>query len=244
MNCLAIDDEPLALNVLKEFCQKVDYLNMVAACTNPFEALQWINRQQIDLIFLDIQMPNITGIEFVRTLKNPPLIIFTTAYSDYALEGFELNAIDYLVKPISFERFLKAINKAYEIITLRKNKFSPLSFRPEEKAEQMSSLPYLMVKAEYKSVKIDIDQIFYIEGLKDYIKIYAGSKPVLTKCTMKNIEEKLPSHLFVRVHKSFIVSLSKINAIENNRIIIGEKRIPIGHQYKNRFYELIDKMKI
>jgi DNA-binding LytR/AlgR family response regulator len=243
MNCLAIDDEPLALNVLKEFCQKVDYLNLVAVCTNPFEALQWINRQQIDLIFLDIQMPNITGIEFVRTLKNPPLIVFTTAYSNYALEGFELNAIDYLVKPISFERFLKAINKAYEIITLRKNKLNPFTFKHEEKVEYLS-LPYLIVKAEYKSIKIDIDQILFIEGLKDYIKIYAGTKPVLTKSTMKNIEEKLPANVFVRVHKSFIVSLPKINAIENNRIIIGEKRIPIGHQFKAHFYELIDKMKI
>ncbi len=243
MNCLAIDDEPLALNVLKEFCQKVDYLNLVAVCTNPFDAIQLINRQQIDLIFLDIQMPNITGIEFVRTLEKPPLIIFTTAYSDYALEGFELNAVDYLVKPVSFERFLKAINKAYEIITLRQNKLSPPPLRHEEKNEH-TSIPYLMVKAEYKSVKIDIDQILYIEGLKDYIKIYAGSKPVLTKSTMKNIEEKLPAHLFVRVHKSFIVPLSKINAIENNRIIIGDKRIPVGNQYKTRFYEMINRMKI
>ena len=241
MNCLAIDDEPLALNVIREFCQKIGYVNLLATCTNPFEAIKWINVHDIDLIFVDIQMPNITGIEFIRTLEKPPLIIFTTAFPNYALEGFELNAIDYLVKPVSFERFLKAINKAYEMVMLRKNKVGAVK-NPDEQISEPSR--YLMVKVEYKTVRIDLDQILYIEGLKDYIKIYTGVKPILTKCTMKAMEEKLPGTRFIRVHKSFIVALSKIQSVENNRILIGEERIPVGNQYKGEFDKTIDSSRV
>jgi DNA-binding LytR/AlgR family response regulator len=239
MNCLAIDDEPLALSIVKDFSSKIEFINLIACCTNPIEAITLINQQNIDLIFLDIQMPNITGLEFIRSLKNPPLVIFTTAYPKYALDGFELNATDYLVKPFSFERFLRSVNKAYEIVNLRRNK----TYQPVAN-ETLKQEEYIMVRVEYSTVKVDLGQILYIEGLKDYIKIYTGKKPLLTKSTMKNIEEKLPSEQFVRVHKSFIINLGKIESIENNRIIMQEKYIPIGNQYKNAFYDLLNSKRL
>jgi len=234
MNCVAIDDEPLALNVIKEFCEKTGFLNLIATFNNPFDALKILRDQQIDILFLDIQMPNISGIEFYKSLANPPMVIFTTAYSEHALTGFEVNAIDYLVKPFAFERFVKAINKAFELKTLRK----------ENHQQSNASLPdFMMVKVEYNTVRIDLKDILFIEGLKDYIKMYCGGRPILTKSTLKNIEEKLPDQRFCRIHKSFIVSFEKIERIENNRIVIGEHRIPVGDQYRNVFYDrLKDKM--
>jgi two-component system LytT family response regulator len=236
MNCLAIDDEPLALNVIKDFCKKINYLNLVATCTGAADAIKYLSQENIDLIFLDIHMPHITGLEFIKSLSNPPLVIFTTAYTEHALQGFESNAIDYLVKPVPFERFLKAVNKAYELINLRKK--NPVNIS-QKKDNIMSG--YLMVKVAYSTIKINFSDILYIEGLKDYIKIYTGSRPVLTKSTMINIEEKLPAEHFIRVHKSYIVSISKINKIENNRIIFGEKRIPVGNNYKINFNNIIKK---
>jgi len=241
MKCLAIDDEPLALDIIKDFCGKIEYVHLIASYTNPVEAVKMLNQQDIDLIFLDIQMPNISGMEFIRSIKNPPLVIFTTAFTNYALDGFELNALDYLVKPFSFERFFKAVNKAYEIYTLR-NKKNIVTI--ENYPEARESIKYLMVKVEYTTVKLDLQQILYVEGLKDYVKIYSGKKPILTKSTMKNIEEKLPADEFVRVHKSFIVAFPKIEYIENNRIIIGEKRIPIGNQFKKAFYNMLESKKL
>lgn len=242
MNCLAIDDEPLALNIIRDFCKRIDLINLVAACSNPFEAIKIISQQEIDLIFLDIQMPNITGLEFLRTIDNPPLVIFTTAYTEHALTGYELNAIDYLVKPFSFERFMKAVNKAYELYSLRKKR--NFAIDGDNKVAATEEEKYLMIKVEYSTVKLDLDKVLYIEGLKDYVKIYAGAKPILTKTTMKHMEERLSANRFIRVHKSFIVAFDKIEAIENNRIIIGEKRIPIGNQYKIAFYAMLDKKKL
>jgi DNA-binding LytR/AlgR family response regulator len=240
MNCLAIDDEPLALNIIRDFCSRIDFIDLIATCTNPIEAIRMLNQRDIDLIFLDIQMPNITGLEFIRSLKNPPQVIFTTAYANYALDGFDLNATDYLVKPFSFERFLKAVNKAYEVVLLRKEK---IPFH-EIRHEMIEGEKFLMIKVEYRTVKVEIQQILFIEGLKDYIKIYLGKKPLLTKSTMKNIESKLPSDTFIRVHKSFIVAFPKIEAVENNRIVIGERLIPIGNQYKSAFYALLDSKRL
>jgi len=241
MKCLAIDDEPLALDIIREFCSKIDFLQLVAACTNPVEAVKMLNQQSIDLIFLDIQMPNISGLEFIRSIKNPPLVIFTTAFSSYALDGFELNALDYLVKPFSFERFFRAVNKAYEIFSLKEKKNQSSAGNSQEAKE---ATKYLMVKVEYSTVKLDLENILYIEGLKDYVKIYSGKRPLLTKCTMKHIENKLPAEHFIRVHKSFIVAFSKIESIENNRIIMGEKRIPIGNQYKQGFYKMLESKRL
>jgi DNA-binding LytR/AlgR family response regulator len=226
MNCIAIDDEPLGLNIIKEFCEKTGFLNLVACYTNPFDALKTIRENQIDILFLDIQMPNISGIDFFKSLSYPPMVIFTTAYSEHALTGFEVNAVDYLVKPFPFERFIRAINKAYELKTLRK----------ETLHQANNQSDFLMIRVEYNTVRVNLKDILYVEGLKDYIKLFCINKRFLTKSTLKNIEEKLPEEWFSRVHKSYIVSLDKIERIENNRIIIGENFIPIGDQYKVSFY--------
>jgi len=233
MNCIAIDDEPLGLNIIKEFCEKTGFLKLIGTYTNPFDALKVIREQQVDLIFLDIQMPNISGIDFYKSLSNPPMVIFTTAYSEHALHGFEVNAIDYLVKPIPFERFVRAINKAFELKTMRKE-------TPVQAATQSD---FLMLRVEYNTIRVDLKDILYIEGLKDYIKLFCIGRKILTKSTLKNIEEKLPTDKFSRVHKSYIVALDKIERIENNRIIIEDNHIPIGDQYKSIFYnKLKEKM--
>lgn len=242
MNCIAVDDELLALNVIKDFCSKIPFINLIATCSNAMDAVKLLNKHEIDLIFLDIQMPYITGVEFCKMLGNinSPLIIFTTAYSDYALEGFELNALDYLIKPIPFERFFKAVNKAYEFVELKKKKGQIFI----HDNLNIVSQDYIMIKCEYSTVKVNFDSIIYIEGLKDYIKIFTDEKMLLTKSTMKNIETKLPSNIFMRVHKSFIVSLCRISKIENNRIIFGDQRIPVGEQYKKAFHRLIDENRL
>lgn len=249
MNCLAIDDEPLALNVIEGFCSKIDFLSLKGKCTSAFDAIKIINKQTIDLIFIDIQMPDITGLDFIKTLTSPPMIIFTTAYSEYALQGYELNTVDYLVKPIPFDRFLKAVNKAYELYNLRQTNTAQesISIRKSEvnsaKSNQ-NTKEFLLIKVEYSTVRVDLDDILYIEGLKDYIKIFTREKMLLTKSTMKNIDSKLPSDMFIRVHKSYIVSFKNIRKIENNRIIIGEKYIPIGEQFKTEFYNYVNKNRL
>jgi len=240
MKCIAIDDEPLALNIIKDYAGRIDYLDLIACCTNPLEAIKILNKEEIDLIFLDIHMPNISGLDLIKSLGKIPLFIFTTAYSKYALDGFELNALDYLLKPFSFERFFKAVNKAYEISILRKNKQGFVAHGNDHSESEK----YLMIKVEYSTVRLNIKDILYIEGLKDYVKVYTGKRPILTKSTMKNMEEKLPSDSFVRVHKSFIVSGSKIDSIENNRILIGEKRIPVGNLYKNNFNSFLESKRL
>lgn len=242
MNCIAIDDEPLALDVIQNFCEKIDFLNLEATYTNALEAVTYLNNNSIDLIFLDIQMPHISGLEFLKTLTNPPLIIFTTAYSEHAIEGFELNAVDYLVKPIPFERFFKAGNKALELYNLRQRNIQ--SFINQNENEQQAA--YMLVKVEYTSIKVNFKEIQYIEGLKDYVKIYLVNKPkpILTKSTMKNIENTLPEKEFLRIHKSYIVSISKIEVIDNSRIVFGDKRIPIGPFYKENFNHILDRFRL
>ncbi len=238
MNCIAIDDEPLALDVIDKFSKKIPFLKLTGKCTSAFEAIELINNSKTDLIFLDINMPHLSGIDFLKSLKYPPMIIFTTAYSEFALEGFELSAVDYLLKPIAYDRFLKAVNKAFELYSLKKKK------NTNEKNLTESSTDFILVKVDYSTVKININDILYIEGLKDYVKIYCGSRPILTKSTMKNIEEKLSGRNFLRVHKSYIVSISRIDSIDNQRILIGEKRIPVGEQYKDEFNRALNNYKL
>lgn len=235
MNCIAIDDEPLALNVIEEFCKKIDFLHLQAKFTSAIQAIDYISIHKPDLVFLDIQMPHLTGLQFLKTVNSPPMVIFTTAYSDYALEGFNVDAVDYLIKPIAFDRFLKATSKAYNLYNL-------IHKAPLQLAEEQDK--YLLVKVEYSTVKISADDIHYIEGLKDYVKIYTGAKFIMTKSTMKHIEEKLPRDKFIRIHKSYIVSVPKIKALEHNRVYIGDKPIPIGNQYKQGFNELIQRIKL
>lgn len=235
LNCIAIDDEPSALKIIREYCSRIQSVNLIGTFINPYDAISTLNNNQVDLIFLDIVMPQISGQEFLKTLYNPPMVIFATAYKEYAVEGFENDAVDYLVKPFAFDRFLKAVNKAYQLLRFK----NPVTSSNEE--SPVVSHGFLMVKVEYTTIRVNLNDILYIEGLKDYVKIHTEGKHILTKTTMKNIIEKLPSEAFLRVHKSYIISLDKIDMIENSRIVIGNQRIPIGESYRSSFYEVINK---
>lgn len=237
MNCLAVDDEPLALDLVENFIKRVPFLNLIATCTNAIQAIEVLNNQNIDLLFLDIQMPDVTGIQFVNSLKTKPLVIFTTAYSHYAVEGFELDAVDYLLKPYAFERFLKAVNKANELYSM-KTKSGSDDHEKTQNPDYESG--YFFVKADYQSVKIDFKDILFIEGLKDYVKIYTHHDKILTLSSLKGILKKLPHDKFIRIHRSFIVSIPKIKSVQRQRIIIDDEYIPIGDNYKDAFFERLD----
>ncbi len=233
LRSIAIDDEPLALQLVTGYIKKTPFLEFAGAFENPLDALKEISIDTVDLIFLDIHMPDITGTEFARTIHQGPKIIFTTAYEKYALEGFKLEAVDYLLKPFSYEDFLRAGQKALKLMEL------------ETKAEGQieTSGEYLFVKSEYKIRRIKFSSISYIEGLKDYIKIYIDNekRPIFSLNSLKNLDAKLPSSQFMRVHRSYIVNLDKIDTIERGRIIFGEVAITVGDQYKEKFQEYIDK---
>ena len=234
LNCIAVDDENLALDLIEDNILKVPFLNLVKRCKNAFEAMEVLQSQDIDLIFLDIQMPGITGVQFLQSMTTSPMVIFVTAYKQYALDGYALNVIDYLLKPIDFERFLKAVNKASELHSLKQKAVAAESVSESKNAT-------IFVNADYSLVKIKTEEITYIEGLKDYIKIHLNSsnKPIVTRMTKKSIEEKLPSSQFFRVHKSFIISLDKIESIRNLKIKIGNAQIPVSESYAEEFFKLI-----
>jgi two-component system, LytTR family, response regulator len=235
LNCIAIDDEPLALDLIGEFCSRIPFLTLTGTFTNPFDAVQVLNNDKIDLLFIDIRMPQISGIEFLRTLYNPPLVIITSAFKEYAYDGYENNAVDFLLKPFTFERFSRAVNKAFQHLRIK---------LPAENQEYYNSVPlpgFLMVKVEYSTIRVDLNDVLYIEGLKDYVKIFTEGKLVLTKTTMKNIMGKLPPSLFFRVHKSYIVAVDKIDMIENSRIVIGNQRIPIGESFRSGFFRMLNR---
>lgn len=229
MRCLAVDDEPLALDLLEDNINKIPYLTLVKRCRNAFESQEVLMKERIDLMFLDIQMPGITGVQFLQAVTAPPLVIFITAYDQFALDGFNLDVVDYLLKPVAFDRFLKAVNKAHELFAVRN-------------APVPAAAEYLFVNADYNLVKINIRDIVYIEGLKDYIKIFLENvqRPVITRMSLKVMEEKLPADKFVRVHKSFIVSLDKIVSIRKARISIGNVHVPISEHYKTNLDKFID----
>jgi DNA-binding LytR/AlgR family response regulator len=235
LKCIVIDDEPLAIDLIGDFCSKIYYLDLLGKFTDPFQAYKVLNENKVDLVFIDIRMPQISGIDFIKSLYNPPMIIFITAYKEYALEGFEYNAVDYLVKPFAFDRFSKAVNKAFHL--------HRLSFPVKDISADKTGIcnEFLMVKVEYSTIRIDLGDILYIEGLKDYVKIHAKGKLLLTKTTMKNIIERLPPERFFRVHKSYIVAFDKIDMIENSRIVIGNQRIPIGESFRNLFFSMVNK---
>ncbi len=231
INCLILDDEPNALEVLEHFIGKVFFLNLVKKCEHAIEAMQILEENNIDLLFLDINMPDIDGLQFLKSIKSRPLVIFTTVYREYALDGYDFDIVDFLLKPFDFERFLKAVNKANNLI-------SKTSRLP---AVQPKVQQYIFIKADYKLMKINVDDILFVEGLKDYIKIYTRQKLYLTLMSMTAIEEKLPAGEFFRLHRSYIISLSKIDSISRHRVIIGEKFIPISLPYREKFYLIIDK---
>jgi DNA-binding LytR/AlgR family response regulator len=231
MKCLALDDEPLALGLLEAYVQRTPGLEPQGFFTDPDEALRRLSAGDIELLFLDIQMPDITGLQFLRSLANPPMVIFTTAYAEYAVEGFNLDAVDYLLKPFDYGRFCKAVTKAEEY-----GRFLQAQHNPEKSEPSVNSI---FVKVEYSVVQIPFDDIRYIEGFDDYIKIHAGGKPVLTLLSLKNVLEMLPPERFMRVHRSFIVALDRVERVRARRILIETREIPVGDTYtavlKSRF---------
>lgn len=231
IRCLAVDDESLALDLLEDNISKVPFLRLEGRCKNALEALDFLQSHEIDLIFLDIQMPGISGIQLVNTLNSQPMVIFITAYEHFALEGFNVNAVDYLMKPVAFERFLKAVNKA--------NDFMQIRLKAEEPG-QVKNQNYIFVSADYNLVRIAFADILYIEGLKDYVKIHslAFQRPVITRMSMKVMEEKLPADQFARVHKSFIINVEKITSMRKNKIKILEEEIPMSDFYKDNLSRL------
>ncbi|NVN94141.1 MAG: response regulator transcription factor [Bacteroidetes bacterium] len=233
IRCIAIDDEPLAVKKIAGYIQKVPFLELVAECRNASESMSIMDKNDIQLLFIDINMPDINGMEFVKSLANKPFIVFTTAYSEYAVEGFQVNAIDYLLKPITFSNFLKAANKVKNLIELTEN---------IQKETVRTTANHLFVKSEYKLIRIELDDIKYIESQHEYIKIHlVNTSPVMTQLSLKSIEEQLPSERFMRIHRSFIINLAKISVIERNRIVFDNKvYIPISDQYKEKFQNYID----
>jgi DNA-binding LytR/AlgR family response regulator len=235
MKCIIIDDEPLAIEVLESYCQKMGFIEVVGTFTNPLDAISVIKEKKVDLIFCDIEMPQISGLEFISALENRPLFIFTTAYSQYAVEGFELNAIDYLVKPIPYHRFIKAVSRVKELIALKEQPVAANVFSSYGDANENQK--FIFVKSEHESVKINLDDIQYIQGLKDYLKIHIvnSNKTILTLLSFKELLDKLPPNQFIRVHKSFVVNVNFIRTVQRNRIVIDDIRIPIGESHKAQF---------
>lgn len=235
IRCLVIDDELPARGILKKHITGVEALELCGTCSHAVEAISFLNKQSIDLMFLDIQMPHLLGTDFIRTLKHPPKVIFTTAYRKYALEGFELDAVDFLLKPISFERFLKAVNKVLQI-NLLGNAAAPT---PTESHSE-SIPPFLYFRADRKMVKVLFNDILYIEGLDDYIKIITTSKTIVTKHLLSSLEEMLPSNEFVRIHKSFIIAINKIESFNADSVEISKKEIPIGRIFKFNLNKILN----
>ncbi len=231
INCIAIDDEPLALQQLAGYIQKTPFLELKAVCKSAFEAMKVISENKVDLMFVDIQMPDLSGIDFVKSWGEKQKVIFTTAYQEFALEGFKVDALDYLLKPFGYDEFLKSAKKArnyFELIEKVENKHD-------------TNDEYLFVKTEYKILKIKFADILYIEGLKEYVKIVVGNnKPILSLLTLKHLEEKLPQNYFMRVHRSFIVNLHQVKTIERGRIIFDKVNIPISEPYKVIFQKFLD----
>jgi len=231
--CLVVDDEPLARDLMRSHIEKLENFEIVAECADAMKALQELRNCNVDLMFMDIQMPQITGIDFLKTLKHPPKVIITTAYREYALDGFELDVVDYLLKPITFERFLKSINKYYQIT--------------QEELQSVISTPattvtedaFIYVKENKKVIKLHLNDILYVEGLSEYVQIHTENKRIITKTSMTNMQEKLPDLNFMRIHKSFIVSLAKIEAFTTHSIEVPGKELPIGRSYKNSVLEAL-----
>lgn len=223
INCIAIDDEPLALELLEDNISKLPYLKLVGSYDNAIDAMNALQHQQVDLVFLDIQMPGLTGLQLIQSLTVKPMFILVTAYEKYALEGFNLEVTDYLVKPVSLERFIKACNKAKELFDLK-----------QQTANTKTAPAYFFVNVEYSMVKVNHEDIVYIEGLKDYIKIHLHSttKPIVTRMPMKTVEEQLPADKFIRIHKSYIVSVAFITAVRKSSLFINELELPVSDNYK------------
>ena len=232
VSCVIVDDEPLARSLLKDYVSKVPSLKLVEVCSSPVAAMEVIQAQPVDLLFLDIQMPEITGISLLKILKKKPLVVLTTAYSEYALESYELDVVDYLLKPITFSRFLQAVDK----VTSRINSSTQV-----EKAVPNSSQPFIFIKDGTKLVKVMWADILYIEGLKDYVTIHTKQQKVVSLQRLKSLEEQLPADQFIRIHNSFIVSLHAIESIHKNEVHMGTAALPISDSYRKSFRDFIEK---
>ena len=233
IRCLAVDDETPALDILEDNIRQIPFLQLVGKCKNAYSAMEILQQEPVDLLFLDIEMPGINGLSLLKSLPKKPMAIFITAYRNYAVEGFDLDVLDYLIKPVTFDRFLKAANKALEY----------QSFLQKEDRNASVQFPdYFFIHTEYQLVKIFLHEITYIEGLRNYVKIYLvdSPKPVLSKLSMRAIEERLPPGKYARVHKSFIVMIDKISSIRNDIVRIKEKEIPVSRSYKDLFFKMIN----
>lgn len=241
IKCLIVDDEPMALALLESYVSKTPFLQLVKKCSNAFEALQVVNEQTVDLVFLDIQMPELTGIEFSKTLPKHTRIIFTTAFNEYALEGFRAQALDYLMKPFSFEQFYNAALRAKEWFALANAKTPEPAAQIIQQVQSPETKEFIFVKSEYKQLKITLANVLYFEGLKDYIKIWLVNepKPILTLMSLKLLEQELPADKFMRIHRSFIIALDKVQLIERNQVIINKERITVAEQYREKFQAFI-----
>jgi len=234
LNCIAVDDEPLALSLLEDNISKVPYLHLTAKCNDAFEATQILQEQTIDLIFIDIQMPGLTGLQFIESLAQKPMVILITAYKQYALEGYSLDVVDYLVKPVPLERFMKACNKAKALYEMKMAN------------KQIASSPkvdYLFVNVDYSLVKVLFNDILWIEGLRDYIKIHLKSsvKPIMVRMSLRVIEEQLPAAKFLRIHKSYVISIDSITAIRKNSVFIQQTELPVGETYRDVIFKITGK---
>lgn len=235
LNCIIVDDEPLALDLLETYVRRTPFLRLAARCDNAVEALAALDKEPVDLAFLDIQMPELNGLELSRLITHRTKIVFTTAFEQYALEGFRVDAVDYLLKPFNYAEFLRAATKAQHLVELERNQ-SADACPPDS----------IFVKSDYKLVQIELRHILYIEGLKDYVRIQTDTPQggILTLMNMKNIEERLPADTFLRVHRSYIVNINQIKTIERNRIVFGKVYIPVSDSYKDRFAEMLEKRSI
>jgi len=240
IKCIVVDDEPLAIEKITEYIKRIPYLDLLASFDNAIDALEFMRDKKTDLVFLDIQMDKFTGIQLLEILRNPPKIIITSAYDQYALKGYELDVTDYLLKPISFERFLKAVNKVGTEIR------SDQSSRPVIETEGNVKPPaeYIFIKADYHMHKVKLENILYIEGMKDYLRLHLPNERLMTLMSFMKMEKVLPPDRFMRVHKSFIISLDKIERIERNTVLVAGQKIPIGNKYKKEFFEYLEKEKV
>ena len=230
INCIAVDDEPLALKLLQDNISKVPFLKLVAACNDAFEAMKALQENKIDLVFIDIQMPGLTGLQFIGSLENKPLVIFITAYKQYALESYDLSVVDYLVKPVALDRFIKACNRAKELHELKIIKQQPFA-------------EYFFLNVDYSQVKVMFDDIIWIEGLGDYVKVNLKStkKPIVVRTSLKAIETELPPNKFIRIHKSYIIAISEITAVRKNSVFIKEMELPVGETFRETVEKLVRK---
>jgi DNA-binding LytR/AlgR family response regulator len=232
LKCLAVDDEPLALELLEDNISKVPFLELVDKCENAIEATKVLKEKEVDLVFLDIQMPGLTGLQFIESVSQKPMFILVTAYEKYALQGFDLNVVDYLVKPVPLDRFVRACNKAYDYYLSK-----------QKPADNAAALTYLFVNVDYSLLKVNFSDIMWIEGLKDYIKINlkSTSKPVVTRMAMKAIEDALPSSKFIRAHKSYIIGVDYVTAVRKNNVFIGQTEIPVSDSYPGALAAIMGK---